>query len=344
MSHPAINWAMRQRGLKPAAKIVLLVLADRYNPAFGCFPDQATIADDAEMSRASVNVHLDALEERGLISRITSVDDATKRQRPTEYVLNFNEKGPESRIRTRPMSRNQTRTESRNQTRAIATGGALGPEDQTRPEPNPVSEIQTRTKNDHTQDVVVSQDAAVSEIQTRDQAGPVSSFQQKPCPDFDESRVQNLDTNLVRVNPVREPVSGGVLTRTIADHGEPTRALYRKALHLVGLNEADRLPKYWMPPFGTQEVDVWLGIAPGVLTPELILEFIAAEQSRKAGSVPDGPRAFTRRLRQLAGDLIAAQPGPITSQHDGASDARSARPSRSTEGVEAFLAGARRLD
>jgi len=191
LSHPAINWAMRQRGLKPATKIVLLVLADRYNPAFGCFPDQATIAEDAEMSRASVNVHLDLLEERGLISRATSVDNATKRQRPTEYILNFDKDGPVSRNQTRPMSRNQTR-------KAPAESAAVS-EIQTRHGPDPVSRNQTRTQNDRTQDVVVPPVAAVSEIQTRDEAGAVSSFPQKPCPDFCESRVQILDTNLVRV-------------------------------------------------------------------------------------------------------------------------------------------------
>jgi hypothetical protein len=36
----------------------------------------------------------------------------------------------------------------------------------------------------------------------------VSSFDEKPCPEKDESRVQNLDTNLVR-EPLREPCVGG---------------------------------------------------------------------------------------------------------------------------------------
>ena len=38
MSHAATNWAIQQRGLKPATKIVLWFLCDRHNPDFGCFP------------------------------------------------------------------------------------------------------------------------------------------------------------------------------------------------------------------------------------------------------------------------------------------------------------------
>ena len=38
MSHKATVWAIQQRGLKPATKIVLWFLCDRHNPDFGCFP------------------------------------------------------------------------------------------------------------------------------------------------------------------------------------------------------------------------------------------------------------------------------------------------------------------
>ncbi|SEG14890.1 hypothetical protein SAMN05421751_11282 [Jhaorihella thermophila] len=40
MSHYATTWAIRQRGLKPATKLVLWYLADRHNPDYGCFPSQ----------------------------------------------------------------------------------------------------------------------------------------------------------------------------------------------------------------------------------------------------------------------------------------------------------------
>ncbi|WP_225028322.1 helix-turn-helix domain-containing protein [Xinfangfangia pollutisoli] len=89
MSHAATNWAFSQRGLKPSAKIVLLILADCHNPAHGCFPTQAFLADACEMNRDTVNVQLAHLEERGLIRRVRSIDPATKRQRPTRYKLSF---------------------------------------------------------------------------------------------------------------------------------------------------------------------------------------------------------------------------------------------------------------
>jgi len=43
MSHKATVWAIQQRGLKPATKIVLWFLCDRHNPDFGCFPTQARL-------------------------------------------------------------------------------------------------------------------------------------------------------------------------------------------------------------------------------------------------------------------------------------------------------------
>ena len=63
MSHAATNWAIQQRGLKPATKIVLWFLCDRHNPDFGCFPTQARLAEDAEMSISALNEHLTTLED-----------------------------------------------------------------------------------------------------------------------------------------------------------------------------------------------------------------------------------------------------------------------------------------
>lgn len=92
MSHAATNWAIRQRGLKPATKIVLWHLADCHNAHTGqCNPKQSTLADMCEMSRSTLNLHLEKLEALGLIKRVISVDEATKRQRPTHYVLALDE-------------------------------------------------------------------------------------------------------------------------------------------------------------------------------------------------------------------------------------------------------------
>src|SRR6056297_585196 len=89
MSHAATNWAIQQRGLKPTTKIVLWHLCDRFNPDYGCFPSQDRLAHDCEVSRATLNRHLDDLETRGLIRRIRNVDARTGRQRPTRYLLGF---------------------------------------------------------------------------------------------------------------------------------------------------------------------------------------------------------------------------------------------------------------
>jgi hypothetical protein len=89
MSHRATNWAIQQRGLAPATKLVLWHLCDRHNPDYGCFPSQDQLAADAEISRASLNTHLDKLEQAGLIRRERRLDDDTKRQRTTRYFLGF---------------------------------------------------------------------------------------------------------------------------------------------------------------------------------------------------------------------------------------------------------------
>lgn len=89
MSHRATSWAVQQRGLKPAVKILLWHLSDRHNVDNGCFPNQAMLAHDCEMSRASINRHLDELEHVGLIRRVPRVNTATGQQLSTRYILAF---------------------------------------------------------------------------------------------------------------------------------------------------------------------------------------------------------------------------------------------------------------
>lgn len=89
MSHRATIWAIQQRGLKPATKIVLWFLCDRHNPDFGCFPTQARLAEDAEMSISALNEHLTLLERAGLIRRLRSHDPRTHRRQATRYILGF---------------------------------------------------------------------------------------------------------------------------------------------------------------------------------------------------------------------------------------------------------------
>ncbi|MBJ6986920.1 helix-turn-helix domain-containing protein [Devosia sp. MC521] len=89
MSHDATNWAVKQKGLRPIAKIVLWHLADCHNPVHGCYPTQDYLASEAEVSRASVNRILAELEQKGVIRREQQVDKDTRRQLPTRYRLAF---------------------------------------------------------------------------------------------------------------------------------------------------------------------------------------------------------------------------------------------------------------
>lgn len=96
MSHKATNWAIQQRGLKPAAKIVLWHLCDRHNPDLGCFPSQQQLAYDCEMSVSSLNDQLARLEEAGLIHRVRRVDERTRQQQSTRYILGFEPDFPQA--------------------------------------------------------------------------------------------------------------------------------------------------------------------------------------------------------------------------------------------------------
>lgn len=89
MSHRATNWAIQQRGLAPATKLVLWHLCDRHNPDYGCFPSQDQLAADAEISRASLNTHLDKLEQAGLIRRERRHSEGAHRRQSTQYFLAF---------------------------------------------------------------------------------------------------------------------------------------------------------------------------------------------------------------------------------------------------------------
>jgi hypothetical protein len=95
MSHKATVWAIQQRGLKPATKIVLWFLCDRHNPDFGCFPTQARLAEDAEMSISALNDHLTRLEDLRLIHRVRSHDPRTHKRQATRYILGFEDGFPQ---------------------------------------------------------------------------------------------------------------------------------------------------------------------------------------------------------------------------------------------------------
>ncbi|SOC48297.1 helix-turn-helix protein [Rhizobium subbaraonis] len=89
MSHDATNWAIKQRGIKPALKVVLWNLCDRYHPDNGCFPSQETLAEDCEVPRSTLNVYLGELERLGLILREQRREKGSKRQERTRYFFPF---------------------------------------------------------------------------------------------------------------------------------------------------------------------------------------------------------------------------------------------------------------
>jgi DNA-binding transcriptional ArsR family regulator len=92
MSHRATNWAFEQRGLPPVQSLVLIRLADHHNNEHGCFPSQALLAEEVNVSPSTLNEHLRALEERRLIRRVRRRDTRTRRQLATRYILAFEER------------------------------------------------------------------------------------------------------------------------------------------------------------------------------------------------------------------------------------------------------------
>lgn len=147
MSHDATNWAIKQRGIKPALKVVLWNLCDRYHPDNGCFPSQITLANDCEVPRSTLNTYLGELEAMGLIAREQRRDSGTNKQQRTRYRFPFEPDFPSNNTEkpSPEMGHGNAAAESRNEG--------------------------------------------------------------EPSPENGESRVQNLDTNLV-IEPVREPVTG----------------------------------------------------------------------------------------------------------------------------------------
>lgn len=89
MSHTATNWALRQKGLKPATKIVLINLADRHNPDHGCFPSKKKLAEDCEMSERSVADHINILVDAGLVQVQKASNSPSGQFASNRYILGF---------------------------------------------------------------------------------------------------------------------------------------------------------------------------------------------------------------------------------------------------------------
>ena len=87
MSHYMTALAMKQKGLKPATKIVLYWLADHFNGETGaCFPSLSKLQDECEMNKTTIVRHLALLEAIGLIERVKRLRDNGS-QTSTQYGL-----------------------------------------------------------------------------------------------------------------------------------------------------------------------------------------------------------------------------------------------------------------
>jgi hypothetical protein len=101
MSHYMTALAMRQTGIKPAAKIVLYWIADHHNGETGeCFPSINRLADLCEMSRRAVEGHIAELERIGLLKRHTRIVSG-RGQTSNGYTLHLVETAPQN-LRTPP--------------------------------------------------------------------------------------------------------------------------------------------------------------------------------------------------------------------------------------------------
>ena len=264
MSHAATNWAIQQRGLKPTTKIVLWHLCDRFNPDYGCFPSQERLAHDCEISRSTLNAHLDQLEAAGLLRRVPRLHPVTKRQIPTRYILGFE------------------------------TGFAPNA-----PDPCPKTGHGDEDDASSVAGIAPSDSDGLDMAEPCLNSGhgyderAVSDFDPDPCPENGQSRVRNPDTNLVR-EPLREPVKEeeDARARDILDE-----AFFGSLLTALGFASGAPLPGWWQgwPP--REHVRRWrddLGLSEAE-----ILE--AAEASRlEHPEPPDGPKALDRVMQRGA--------------------------------------------
>lgn len=264
MSHDATNWAIQRRGLKPTTKIVLWHLCDRYNPDFGCFPSQDRLAHDCEISRSTLNEHLDRLEAEHLLRRVPRLDPVTKRQLPTRYILGFEE--------------------------------GFAPND-----PEPCPEIghgvwacgyAAETALENTLGEVDPAEPC-PEIAHGNQAEPVSGYCPEQCPENVESRVRNPDTNLVR-EPLSKPVK--------EEEDAQTREIefdrfFADLLSALGFAANATLQAWWQGWPARTQVRRWIDDIG--LSRKRIIE-VAVETRADRPNPPHGPKALDRFMERAA--------------------------------------------
>lgn len=272
MSHQGTNWAILQRGLKPTTKIVLWHLCDRYNPDYGCFPAQERLAYDCEISRAGLNTHLGKLEQRGLLRRVRRIDPITKRQMSTRYILGFEEEFTPS-----PPGGSGAKNSENTHSDAVIPCPESG---------HGGNEEKLYVNSDFSKEFTANPCLESGH-------GAVSRKPPDPCPENDQSRVQILDTNLVK-EPLRKPVKEeeGAQAR-----GGLSDEFFGELLKALGIDPDGTLPAWWQGSSARAHVRRWrndLG-----LTGDQILE-VAEETRRDHPAPPDGPKALDRAMERAA--------------------------------------------
>lgn len=78
MSIQAVGWAIEVQTGSASRKVVLITLANYADPQGDCWPSQATLARDTELSDRTVRTAMKELEDLGLISRKKRFDKEGK--------------------------------------------------------------------------------------------------------------------------------------------------------------------------------------------------------------------------------------------------------------------------
>ena len=285
MSHKATVWALDQRSIKGTTKIVLWHLCDRYNPEHGCFPSQELLAYDCQVSRSGLNNHLAHLERCGLMRRERRIDPITKRQMSTRYILGF-----EDGFTPVPSA---ATAENRADSTSLAE----------KPRPN--------SGHGHCGEESIANNDLTCNAEEKPcpefAHGAVSKKQADPCPENGPSRVQNLDTNLVR-EPLSKPVKEEEDAQ--ARDAEFDR-FFAELLTALGFAANAALPAWWQGWPARTHVRRWrdeLGLS------EVRIIKTAAETRSDHPNPPDGPKALDRFMERAAGRdaqkvAAAASPG-----------------------------------
>jgi len=274
---------------------VLWHLCDRYNPDYGCFPSQARLAYDCEISRATLNRHLDDLEERKLIRRVRMYDPETRQQRNTRYLLGFEigfEPDPSGGQEGDPHAASEAAKylpDEGNPFTTISISESQKAALETPQNPCPEMRHGTDAENESGDKDLEANSVSIPCPDLRH--GAVSHFGAIPCLKNDRSRVSKRDTNPVR-EPVRKPVKEeeGAQARE-----EEFEIFFEELLRALGLDPKSDLPGWWQgwPP--REHVRRWrdaLG-----LSEDRILD--VARRSRDAHPAPpDGPKALDRAMER----------------------------------------------